>query len=236
MAALNAGLAAARGALVAPIWTPAAAPPPPWPARQRIFMTKITLTFLPTCVAFGGDRELAHGFALWIGKTTCSRTNRSAVRIFSRYAGYSHLCVFSVGGVWEKWGAYRDGDFAEDWEIWLRWLHQGAVMEKLPEQMLVWNVATYTRHAHRPLRYAREPEAGTGCVAGFAGFEQNNPFHPQVWVVGGRAHAYANGLHPCGGMALFLPRALILTRKIGNRIRGVAVMRPLTSPAGQCCS
>ncbi len=35
-------------------------------------------------------------------------------------------------------GAYREGDFPEDYELWLRLLHQDYRMEKLPEVLLDW--------------------------------------------------------------------------------------------------
>lgn len=77
----------------------------------------------------------------------------------------------------DKWGAYRDGDFAEDWEIWLRWLHHGAVMEKLPHRMLVWNDAqpAATRQTSRYARAAAGWAAGT--VAG-APTGNTTPFIP----------------------------------------------------------
>lgn len=61
----------------------------------------------------------------------------------------------------DKWGAYRDGDFAEDWEIWLRWLHHGAAVDKLPQQMLVWNDAP-SRATRADRRYAARPATGCG--------------------------------------------------------------------------
>jgi len=37
-----------------------------------------------------------------------------------------------------KHGGYRQGDFPEDYELWLRWLHAGVRMEKLPDVLLEW--------------------------------------------------------------------------------------------------
>lgn len=38
----------------------------------------------------------------------------------------------------EKYGGYRDGDFPEDYEMWLRWLDAGIRVEKIPEKLLHW--------------------------------------------------------------------------------------------------
>ncbi len=37
-----------------------------------------------------------------------------------------------------KYGAYREGDFPEDYELWLRWMDHGAVFAKLPELLMIW--------------------------------------------------------------------------------------------------
>ncbi len=39
----------------------------------------------------------------------------------------------------EKFGGYREGDFPEDYELWLRLLHHGVKMYKLKDVLLDWN-------------------------------------------------------------------------------------------------
>jgi len=36
-------------------------------------------------------------------------------------------------------GMYRHGDFPEDYELWLRWLHHGVKIEKLPRKLIEWH-------------------------------------------------------------------------------------------------
>lgn len=83
-------------------------------------------------------------------------------------------------------------------------------MEKLKQQMLVWNDAP-TRATRADRRYARAACDRLRAVWLARWLEQNNPFHPHVWVVGGGRVARQR-LALCGGMAPFLPRTLILTR------------------------
>ena len=40
---------------------------------------------------------------------------------------------------WVKYGSYRDGDFPEDYELFLRWMDQGARVSKVPEVVLDWH-------------------------------------------------------------------------------------------------
>lgn len=38
-----------------------------------------------------------------------------------------------------KYGMYRNGDFPEDYEMWLRWLHEGAIINKVNKSVLYWH-------------------------------------------------------------------------------------------------
>ena len=234
VAALNAGLAAARGAFVARMDADDTANPLRIATQTAHLFNNPQLSVSATCVAFGGDRATAHGFAHFVDWQNSLLTHDQISHARFRDTPLCHPSVMFRRECVDKWGAYRDGDFAEDWEIWLRWLHQGAVMEKLPEQMLVWNDAP-TRATRADRRYAREACDRLRAVWLARWLEQNNPFHPHVWVVGGGRVARQR-LAPLWGHGP-IPAAYIDIdpRKIGNRIKGVAVMgRSALPPAGQC--
>jgi len=38
-----------------------------------------------------------------------------------------------------RYGAYRSGDFPEDYELWLRWMDAGVLFGKVPEILYTWN-------------------------------------------------------------------------------------------------
>jgi hypothetical protein len=38
----------------------------------------------------------------------------------------------------EQYGSYRQGNFPEDYELWLRWIEAGVKMTKLPDHLLTW--------------------------------------------------------------------------------------------------
>ena len=50
-------------------------------------------------------------------------------------------------------GGYRDGDFPEDYELWLRWLDAGVRLAKVPRVLLTWHDAP-TRLTRTDARYA----------------------------------------------------------------------------------
>lgn len=86
-------------------------------------------------------------------------------------------------GVMERMGMYRDGDFPEDYELWLRWLDAGVKIEKLPEVLLEWHDSedrlTRSDELYSDAAFYR---IKTRYLARW--LEQQNPFHPAVWVWG----------------------------------------------------
>ena len=233
--ALNAGLSMAQGALVARMDADDTAHPQRMACQAAHLFKNPHIDLSATCVAFGGDSELAHGFAHFVDWQNSLLTHEQISRARFRDTPVCHPSVMFRRQCVDKWGAYRDGDFAEDWELWLRWLHHGAVMDKLPQKMLVWNDAP-TRATRADNRYAREACDRLRAVWLARWLEKNNPFHPHVWVVGGGrvarqrlAPLWQHGAVPAAYVD-------IDPRKIGNRVQGVAVVgRASLPPPGQCC-
>ncbi len=49
-----------------------------------------------------------------------------------------HPTVMFRKSLVKQYGGYRDGEFPEDYELWLRWLQAGVRMVKLPSRLLSW--------------------------------------------------------------------------------------------------
>ncbi|MDZ7774998.1 MAG: hypothetical protein U5L09_04970 [Bacteroidales bacterium] len=83
----------------------------------------------------------------------------------------------------EKLGAYQQGDFPEDYEMWLRWLGQGVKVGKVNETVLYWH-DSYERLTRSDPRYSKEAfhRVRVKYLADY--LAKNNPFHPAVWVWG----------------------------------------------------
>jgi len=134
----------------------------------------------------------------------------------------------------ERLGNYRDGDFPEDGELWLRWLDAGAVMEKLPQQLIIWNDAP-TRATRADRRYARNACDRLRAHWLARNLERRNPFHPDIWVIGaGRiarqrlAPLWKHGVKPVAYID-------IDPKKIGNTVGGIPVLGRSALPPPGCC-
>jgi glycosyltransferase involved in cell wall biosynthesis len=85
--------------------------------------------------------------------------------------------------LFEKLGGCRHGDFPEDYEMHLRYLRAGVKMAKLPEQLLEWHDYS-TRLTRTDERYTTEAFFRVKAEYFKKWSEQNNPFHPEIWVWG----------------------------------------------------
>ncbi|MDF1573716.1 MAG: glycosyltransferase family 2 protein [Bacteroidales bacterium] len=80
-------------------------------------------------------------------------------------------------------GLYRSGDFPEDYEMWLRWLHQGVRIGKVPEVVLDWNDSPGRLTRTHPIYSDRAFfEIKSHYLAKW--LSEHNPYHPAVWVWG----------------------------------------------------
>jgi len=118
-------------------------------------------------------------------------------------------------------GAYRDGNFPEDYELWLRLIENGCRMAKIDRCLLAWRQHGESL-SHRDPRYSRD--AFDRLRADYLSRDRRlNDDRPLVfWGAGRRTrhrarHAIAQGLQPCAWID-------VDPRKLGNCIQGVPVV------------
>jgi len=83
----------------------------------------------------------------------------------------------------EKHGAYLEGDFPEDYELWLRWLDQGVKIAKLPEVVLDWYDSPGRLTRTHPI-YSDQAFYRIKSAYLARWLTRGNAFHPEVWVWG----------------------------------------------------
>lgn len=183
VAALAAALATARAPYLARMDADDLCLPERFALQCALLDANPDLDLASGLVRFGGDRRACAGYAHYVDWiNTLTTPEKIGLNRFVE-SPLAHPSVLFRRASYERLGGYRAGDFPEDYELWLRWLAQGARMAKVPAEVLVWN--------DPPGRLSRTaPQYGVDAFARVkAGYLMDwlaarNPRHPEVWVWG----------------------------------------------------
>ncbi|WP_309398509.1 glycosyltransferase [Cerasicoccus maritimus] len=91
-----------------------------------------------SCVTFLGDRDANAGYANYVDwiNTLVTPSDIHVYRFVE--SPFAHPSVAFRRSIVEQHGGYKNGDFPEDYELWLRWAAAGVRMGKCPESLLHW--------------------------------------------------------------------------------------------------
>lgn len=155
--------------------------------RQVAFLDAHPEVGLVSClVRFGGRLDLAAGYALHVDWLNSIVSAEDIARERFVESPFAHPSVCFRTSLLHQHGGYRQGDFPEDYELWLRWLEAGVKMVKVPQVLLEWR-----DHPHRLSRSDRRysPEAFFRVKAPFIVAQLQRTFAHQgapraVWIWG----------------------------------------------------
>lgn len=156
VAALNEGVAAARAPLVARMDADDECHPERLARQVAALEADPALGLIGCRTGFGGDVASAGGYSRFVEWQNALTDARDLARERFVESPFAHPSVMFRRELVDRHGGYRDGDFPEDYELWLRWWDEGVVMSKLPEALLTWNDPP-TRLSRTDPRY--DPEA-----------------------------------------------------------------------------
>lgn len=141
VAALQAGLAVARGEFIARMDADDEAFPERLAAQVELLRAGEggALGLVSCLVEFGGDRRANEGYALHVDWINGLVTPEEIARHRFVESPLAHPSVLFRRELLARHGGYRAGDFPEDYELWLRWLDAGVRMAKVPKVLLRWN-------------------------------------------------------------------------------------------------
>lgn len=230
VAALNHGLALARGRYIARMDADDTCHPQRLTLQCAFLDAHPHIGLVGCRVDFGGDRDCCGGYARhvdWVN-TLLDPTDIALARF--RESPFAHPSVMFRAELPGLHGAYLDGPFPEDYELWLRWMDAGVAMAKLPHTLLTWNDPPGRLSRTHP-NYAEDGFYSLKGLYLARWLARHNPRHPEVWVVGaGRTSRRRARLLMEQGITV---RAWIDIdpRKIGNRVDGLPVLGREAMPA-----
>ncbi len=137
--ALKLGCAQARGACVARMDADDLMLPERLEKQFRFLEEHPGFSVVSSRVKYGGDVSLQNGYALhveWVNSLLAPESMELRRFVESPVA---HPSVMFRRSLLQRFGGYQEGDFPEDYELWLHWMDQGVRFAKLDEELLVWN-------------------------------------------------------------------------------------------------
>ncbi len=234
VAALDAGLAAACGPLVARMDADDECHPDRL-ARQVAFLAAHPdIGVCATQVTFGGDPVARRGYALHVEWTNSLLSPEDLALNRFIESPVAHPSVMFRRELVNAHGGYREHDWPEDYELWLRWMDAGVRFGKVAEPLLIWNDPPQRLSRTHP-RYS--VDAFYACKCHYLAcwlHRQVAPERPILLRGAGkptrrRFAALANhGIRLAGYID-------VAARKIGGTIAGLPVLAPEAAPPPHRC-
>ncbi|XPV76921.1 MAG: glycosyltransferase [Desulfovibrio sp.] len=181
--AANTAIEASRGQFIARMDADDIAMPNRMQAQAQLLLDQPHIGLVGCGVEFGGDRELCAGYAHYVDWTNTVTTSQAiSNNRFVEFAVPNPSIMFRRETVLTH-GSYRDGDYPEDYDLFLRWLDAGVQMQKVEEPLLIWNDPP-TRISRNHSRYSMDAfyELKAKYLAKW--LKRNNPQYPVVMVIG----------------------------------------------------
>jgi len=234
VAAHNAGLALAAGRFVARMDADDEMFPDRLQEQVVLLERRADLGCVSCLVAFGGDPERARGYALhvdWLNELHEPDDISRCRFIESPVANPSTMVRREV---LERWGSYRESDWPEDYEFWLRLLDAGVRIAKVPRILMQWNDPP-GRLSRTDERYSDRAFYAVKCHYLARWLVRHVPGERNVWLWGaGRITRQRFAALADGGVRLagFID---IDERKTGRAIDGVPVIAPDQIPLRDEC-
>jgi glycosyltransferase involved in cell wall biosynthesis len=234
VAALNAGLAAAQGAFIARMDADDVSLSGRLVHQMEYLAAHPEIGLVSGQVEFGGDRKSARGYALHVDWLNALHTPEEIMLERFVESPFAHPSVMFRRELVARHGGYREGDFPEDYELWLRWMDAGVRMARMDVPVLRWNDSPHRISRSDP-RYSVDAFYAVKARYLARRLERENPHHPGVIVWGsGRITRRRIRLLEREGVEV---RAWvdIDPGKIGQMIGGVNVISPdQLPPPGSC--
>jgi len=183
VAALRCGCAEARGAFIARMDADDLMDPQRL-ERQLAQFTLDPAAGLVSCrVRHGGEPVSQAGYAHHVSWINSLRTPEEITLRRFVESPVAHPSVIFRRELIHQHGGYAEGDFPEDYELWLRWLDDGVRFTKVHAELLTWNDST-GRLSRNDSRYRPEAFYRLKCRYIARWLRREIPAEKSAWLWG----------------------------------------------------
>lgn len=223
VAALNIGIQVARALLIARMDADDLMHPERLAQQHAYLSQHPDIALVASQVELFPSERIRAGYREYVRwQNECLTPEQIADNIYVE-SPLAHPSVMFRRAVVQQLGGYADGDFPEDYELWLRMHHAGLRMEKLPQVLLSWRESE-GRASRTDGRYAREAfdRLRAGYLAQDARLRGDRPV--VIWGAGRKTRLRARHLLDLG--INHIAWIDIDPDKIGHIVWGVPVHGP----------
>ncbi|WP_027721519.1 glycosyltransferase [Maridesulfovibrio zosterae] len=230
--AANAAISAASGQYIARMDADDFALPARIEKQARLLDENPHVGLTACRVGFGGDREACAGYAHYVDWiNSLIEIDEISLNRFVEFP-FANPSIMMRSNLIKEYGQFRDGDFPEDYELVLRWLEAGVQMQKVDEELFIWNDPPDRLSRNHP-KYSVESFYSIKSEYLHRWLEQNSSTHPRVGVIGsGRTSRKRFHILERHGVKVSF-YVDVDPRKVGHVINGCKVLhRNAIPPAG----
>jgi len=185
----NKGCAEAKGRYIARIDSDDVACPDKFQKQIDELESDNTLGAVATQAQYIPDGELREGFSRFVDWSNSVCTYKEIILSQFIESPIIHPTAMWRREIGERYGNCKHGDFPEDYEMWLRWIKNGAVIRKIPETLLQWYDSD-TRLTRTCDSYSVDAFYKIKTKYLNDWLKKNNPFYPECYVwAGGRKNS-----------------------------------------------
>ncbi len=225
--ALNVGMQHARSAYIARMDSDDVSLPDRLERQVNFLETHPEVDLVSSMVSLIKREKRAEGLETYVDWVNSLDTSKNIA--IGRFvdAPVIHPSVCFRAELINRYGGYQDGDFPEDYELWLRWLDKGVRFSKLPEVLLQWR-----DHADKLTRVdTRYREEAMWAMKGqyFCEWTQRKIPDDRALLIWGSGRKTRSRLRYLSDLLRQHPIAAYIDvspNKIGRAIDGVPVISP----------
>lgn len=181
--ALNFGLKLAKSPFIARMDADDISLPARLEKQYQYIVENPSCGVISSLVEYKGNRTKQQGYAHYVKQINKIVTPEDLRNKRFQESPIAHPSVMFRKELVEQFGGYSEASIPEDYELWLRWMHQGVQFNKLEDNLLIWNDLP-SRISRSSLVYSDEKFYKLKAFYLAKQLQKTNDSLPKLWVWG----------------------------------------------------